>query len=535
MIRNTALVTHDRKAWGGSYFDSLTHATMFRSYKPYDFGVMTARLFSSEIGSDLINKKFTYYTIANKNVYVLPGGTDDYTWYAMGDTDVEFRFTELLVDPASTPGKGGLQFRIAIDRDWLHEPAVIKLASSNAPLLRIIGQPTMRSANSYEYLVEMQDGDVNSFIPVSLLQPGMTAVRVTSFTSDELNTKYAPDQYGEMYKLQNWVANYGNKAEFTDKFIRTEIAARKEGRGLPETASYSVGGKAMKGAAISSGYVYQADLRDKMTGKKIQVGTFITNIEARLEERTMMDREYAMEWGRLQKTVDADSGRTIKIPAGWRQLVRDGHYMEHNGNLSLSDIQEFLNNIFITRKGFKDREIKIATGEGGIDFLSRLIFTEFSSIVTIDTLLAAKRNDPMGVHENELEYGGQFTKFKGNNGTTITLVYDPMKDNRQLFPELAPGANRTLESYSMDIFDFGVTDQTPGNAGMKNNICMVMQDGVEEFYTVSNVYNFETGAEVSGGNVYGNGKELGVYRAMSGSLNCWDTSRIGRIEFNPAA
>ena len=89
----------------------------------------------------------------------------------------------------------------------------------------------------------MQDGDVNSFIPVELLQPGKTAVRVTSFVSDELNTKYAPDQYGEMYKLQNWVANYGNKAEFTDKFIRTEIAARKEGRGLPETASYSVGGK----------------------------------------------------------------------------------------------------------------------------------------------------------------------------------------------------------------------------------------------------------------------------------------------------
>ena len=64
------------------------------------------------------------------------------------------------------------------------------------------------------------------------------------------------------------------------------------------------------------------------------------------------------------------------------------------------------------------------------------------------------------------------------------------------------------------------------NAGMKNNLCMVMQDGVEEFYTVSNVYNFETGAEISGGNVYGNSKELGIYRAMSGSLNVWDTSQL---------
>jgi len=207
--------------------------------------------------------------------------------------------------------------------------------------------------------------------------------------------------------------------------------------------------------------------------------------------------------------------------------------LEHNGNLSLSDIFEFLNNIFLTRKTFKNREIKIATGEGGIDFLSRLIFQEFSSIVTIDTLLAAKRTDGMGVHENELEYGGQFTKIKMTNGITVTMVYDPMKDNRQLFPELAPGTNRTLESFAMDIFDFGVTDQTPTSAGSKNNICMVMQDGIEEFYTVGNVYNFETGAENSGANTYGTNKELGIYRAMSGSLAVWDVSRIGRIAFVP--
>ena len=168
----------------------------------------------------------------------------------------------------------------------------------------------------------------------------------------------------------------------------------------------------------------------------------------------------------------------------------------------------------------------IATGEGGIDFLSRLIFQEFSSIVTIDTLLAKKRTDPMGVNENELQYGGQFTKIIGTNGTVITLTYDPMKDNRQLFPELAPGTNRTLESYAMDIFDFGVTDQTPADAGTKKNVCMVMQDGVEEYYTVCNVYNFETGAEVSGGNTHGNNKETGIYRALSGSLNAFDTSRI---------
>lgn len=117
---------------------------------------------------------------------------------------------------------------------------------------------------------------------------------------------------------------------------------------------------------------------------------------------------------------------------------------------------------------------------------------------------------------------GQFTKIIGTNGTTITMVYDPMKDNRNLFPELAPGTNRTLESFAMDIFDFGVTDQTPNDAGSQNNITMVMQDGVESYFSVSNVYNFETGAIKDGSNAYSNNKELGIYREMSGSLNVWD-------------
>ncbi len=126
----------------------------------------------------------------------------------------------------------------------------------------------------------------------------------------------------------------------------------------------------------------------------------------------------------------------------------------------------------------------------------------------------------------------QFTKILLTNGIEVSIDYDPMKDNKAIFKTLAPGTNSTLESYNLDIFDFGVTDQTAeGSNG--ENITMIMQDGVEEFYTVSNVYDFETGAEKAGGNTYSNNKELGIYRAMSGSLGVWDVERVGRISFNP--
>jgi len=527
MNRRTALETHERKAWGGSYFDSFTHASMFRRYGPFNFGVKTAQLFSSHLGSHLVNKKFTYMTIAKKNVYVLPGGTDDYCWYLMADADVDFRFTELLVATDALPGKGGLPFKFALDRPWLHEPAVIKVENSDLPLIVIHGQGLQRSANSWEYEGTLQTGDVNAWIPVEYLMPERRAIRVSSLVADELNTKYAPDQYGEMFKLQNWCSNFANKVEVTDKFIRTEIACRKEGRALPSGISDD--------KQIGVGYVYYQNFNTTNSGTTttVEKGMFLTKAEARLLERTEMDREMHMEFSQLQKTNDRDTGRPIKVAAGWRQLVKDGHYKEHNGSLTLSDIYEYLMEIFITRKAFADRHIVIASGEGGIEFLSRLIAQEASQFQYIDTLFLQKRQDPQGYHPNELEYGAQFTKIKMMNGVIVEIVHDPIKDDRKLFPQLAPGTNRTLESFAMDIFDFGVTEQKAMDAARDENITMVMQDGVEEYYMVSNVYDMETGAIKDGSNAFGNNKELGIYRGLSGSLNVWDASRIGRLFYNP--
>lgn len=523
MERKTALQTIERKDFGGSYFDSLNHASMFKSYTPFNFGVKTSQLFSSKIGAHLINKKFTSYTIAKGNVYVLPGGVDDYCWYLMADTDVDFRVTELLVPANSQPGKGNLPFLIALDRPWLHEPAVIKTENSNLPLLVIHGHPVQRSANSYQYEVTLQTGDPNAWIPIEYLMPDRKMIRVSTIVSDELNTKYGPDQYGEMFKLQSWCSNFANKVEVTDKFIRLEISQRNGGKKVtvPEDSQ------------IGAGYVYQQKFKDPNTNEIIEKGVFLSKAEARLMERTEMDREMHMEWGQLQKTYDRDSGRAIKVAPGYRQIVKEGHYKEHNGSLTLSDIYEYVNEIFLTRKGFNERRIVFSGGEGAIEFLNKLIKEEASNLQVIDTLFMEKRQDPQGYNENELTFGYQFTKLRMTNGIIVEIMYDPIKDDRKLFPELAPGTNRTLESFSLDIFDFGASDARPGDASRSENITMVMQDGVESYYMVSNVYDPYTGAIKDGGNAYSNNKECGFYRELSGSLCVWDVSRIGRIEFNP--
>ncbi len=530
-MRNSALKSVERSGFGGSYFDSYTHAQMFKAYGPYNFGVKVAQLFASEIGDHMVNKTFTYNTVASKNYHVLPGGTDDYTWYVGGDANPEFRFTELLVSPTSQPGKGNLPFKIAIDKDWVHEPVALKLEGHGLPLLRVLGHPVRRSANSFELEVVVQDGDPNAYIPVSEISPDKTCVRATTFVADELNMKFAADQFGDMFKLQSWVSNYANKAEFTDKFLRLEMGAREKGQSMK--GNYMVGGVAMSGPCIGGGYIYQNNPKSN-SSEVVSVGAFITAVEAQLEERTQMDREMAMKFGRLEKTVDRDSGRTIKIAPGWDQMVLEGHYLEHNGSLSLDQIFEFLNRIFLTRRSFKNREIQLVGGEAAIRWLHKLIYNEYSNLTIIDQNFVQKNTTPSGFHQNELQFGGQFTKLLMPNGIIITIAYDPTKDDKRIYKTLAPGTNSTLESYCLDILDFGKTEQTV-KGGSEKNITMVMQDEVESYFTVSNAYDFESGIKKDGSNAYTLGKECGVFRELSGSLAIWDIERVGRIALNPFA
>jgi hypothetical protein len=71
---------------------------------------------------------------------------------------------------------------------------------------------------------------------------------------------------------------------------------------------------------------------------------------------------------------------------------------------------EYISHIFLTRKSFGDRMIKIATGEAGLEMLHRMIAQEASQFQYVDTLHIRDTQSPM--HEYSKEYGIQFTKVR---------------------------------------------------------------------------------------------------------------------------
>ena len=527
MDRKTAITVSEYRKFGGNFFDSVAHAAMYRDENPYDFGVKTSLLFSATNMLGMTNKRWTYLTMAQENFYVIPGGKNEYSWSVAGDAIMDYRITRVVTSDAQ-PGKDNKLFQIAMDVDHLEEPILLKSESDDAPLLKVIGHGDPDGAFSWVYTVQLQDGNPNSYMPLEYLQEGKMFCRVGTQLSNEENEVYGTDEYAQMMKLSSYVGQYGNKVVFTDRFIRQEMSAAK--RGVSNDGTYENFDGTKVRDAFGRGHVYQANL--KAAGNRvIKKGMFIPMAEERLLERTEQDREHVCEFGRLQVTEDRRSNRIIKTAPGWRQIARDGQYFPHGGSFTLNELYDFMHQIFIRRRGFKNRKPILCGGTGAITYLSNLIAAQASTFQTLEPGYAIRPNkDGIGVHDHEWEYGFQFTKIKLPMGVTAEIMYDPSKDDDQIYREKAPGSYLPRESFNIDIMEFGKTEDAAENSAGEN-ICMVMEDNIDYYFSVANAIDWKNGTIKDGSNVRKFGKQLEIYREMSGSLGVWDVHAVGRVEW----
>lgn len=332
-----------------------------------------------------------------------------------------------------------------------------------------------------------------------------------------------------MFNLQSHIGYVGRKVEVTDKFIRLEMNGKSQNMGYSISGN---GGSFTDGQAVGVGYIYQPGLEDKTKSKKIPQGSFISMAEARLAERINEDKNFMMEFGRTEVTVDPETGRPIKVAPGWRQIRKDGHYYPHNGTLNLYDIYEKLQDLFVTRFGVGEPVVVLRTGKGGIELFSRMVNAEagLNPFTLVDSFFVQRTKSD--ITPNALKYGAQFTEILMPNGITLKVMYDPSKDNPRYYPEKVPGTNYSYESFTFDVLDLGVTDAAPANARTRSNICLIHEEAYEEYYNVSNVYDIRTGAKKNGETVAVLDKQAGIYRGSSVGLGVWDTSRILSMPYN---
>ena len=164
-------------------------------------------------------------------------------------------------------------------------------------------------------------------------------------------------------------------------------------------------------------------------------------------------------------------------------------------------------------------------------YLSQLMNSVVSDAVISQSQLAISKNpNPTGVHQNELQFGYQITVMQLSQGIVLQAFYDPSKDDVHRYKELAPNSTLPRESFNMDILDFGDTEDSM-EIRPTSNITMIKQANADYYFSIYNAINKYGKQVIDGSNIFRHGKDYSSHAEMSGALEIFDVSSVGRIEW----
>lgn len=512
--------------WGGNKFQYEHLSKLYNWGKPYNFGKMVSRVWASN-SSLFYPKLLTAQTLLSGRVYNID--TDVYEWNAQQEVDRVFRFMESgeTLNGSTSVGEGNDFFFIVLDTNWARTNSVLQL-SNNRYMLTVVDEP-IPYGNYWKYKVRIQGSNPNSFVPASLISTGMECVEAASSMNNYGNQHKPGVSFGTSIKYRNVVGQVGREFSIDERSMRAELLARKMGK--DKGASHN-DMRMVDTADFYTGAIFNPIAKDKKTGeyKEIPQTGFISWGEGKVEELVMLDREVMMNYGHKEEIVDEKAGFINRRTApGWRDLVRDGHEKYHNGNLTTVEMESYFNGIYHTRVAQSERETEVVTGTLGMIVFDAMLSIVARGFVTVDSQWITSMP---GAQAWEKQFGAQFKAFRARNGLYITLRHNAMLDDPTYCRRFYPfDSTYTVDSMRMDIYDFGKTNASKEASG-GSNVCMVTEAEAEERYWLIGLIDPFNG--MIQGQVTSERRDSKYTRKLSGSINVWDTSRIGALVYEPA-
>jgi len=158
---------------------------------------------------------------------------------------------------------------------------------------------------------------------------------------------------------------------------------------------------------------------------------------------------------------DRQNGFAVEIGAGLFEQIAPSNQLTYN-DFDLDLISEAVMDLSIGRIEMGKRVVTLCSGEYGIRDFSKAVQTKVNSDSTVSRTMnyIEKSSTSLSGIKNPLGYGYQYVNYYAYNGIMFELMYCPLFDNRELFPEEHPKGG-TTESRRFVAMDIG------GEAGIK--------------------------------------------------------------------
>ena len=347
-------------------------------------------------------------------------------------------------DSNTTPGKFKRTFKIKLDENWYKTTDVISPGTSNKKYNCVIVDGPTRHGDGWVYTVKLLTQNDSDFVPVSLLKAGKTWRKGYSI-SGEAAEKGGSTQFSTPIALRNKLSKFRKEYRVTD-YASTEVL---------RVALPDANGNLQK--------------------------TWIRYADVRFMQQWYEELEYA-RWYSRSGDVYQDNGRPYQTGPGIQEQLEDSHIHKYT-YLSATLIEEYLMDIFYGRTGpgTTGRNVIGFTGEYGMLEFSRAMNDWMSKNGVIRLVKDVAKQVKSPYHTNAYAVGMQYTEYDMGNGASLTLIHNPLYDNRQIHDEIDPITGRPLESMRYTFLDFA------GESG-KSNIKVTKKAGGDFFTYVCGNY-----------------------------------------------
>jgi hypothetical protein len=448
-------------------------------------------------------------------------GSHGFRYELSGGAAQKARITKVInTDPY--PGINNSTIDIVVDRPYFNISDVIQ-PEHNEYRLRVVtkdGSRAMRKLdhNEYQYTLQLTTNDPQRFLPRQFLEEGAEWCKVSSSVANEANQDFGGFQFYSIFQSEGQVQQHAVKVELSDKAARkAKKFADADFKGDSDLGRYA---DSIKNLWVGLG-------KDKLS--KEPIARFMNLLDAEAFNRLYMDVENTLMFGQESNIMYSPEGHQIFTASGLREQLKSGWTLEHNGNLSLQELEDWFDSILKDKVSEGDQKIVLSAGREFRKMFDRMIKADSSSFLTLDTHFIRK-----GDGYRHMDYGSYFASYRGFT-VDIMVMENPAYDNLYYSPQRHPvKTNVPIDSWRADILDFGYSKQQ-GTGGTTDNISMIAEEYCDYHITYNGkwygAYDGKSGMPITDGGLGQAGGVSGysIIREKSAGLMVADVTRCGSI------
>lgn len=405
MIKQSKLTVLTRP-WHANFTETNHLGSAFLT-EPHKFDKVLTRVFTA---SRIADNPLTAMTKGMGRTSEIEGF--DWEWELMGASNRPLiAITNSGASAGTAVGANGLPFAITVDEDWFKPGDVVSpnTGANNAKRLIRIQSAPVATGGGYKYTCKLVTDDAAASVVVDA---GSQLSKMFS-VYEEGGDQSGSTTYAMPMKLRSQLSTY-----------------RKE---------YSITGDAANQALVVA-------LMDQ-EGKVYKDYKWLKYAEAEYWIQWHKEKERGLWYGQMSNNVAGANGRAARTGPGVQELLKDSHVHVYN-TLTEKLIREYLLDIFFGRVDMGNRDIVAYTGEYGMLAFHQAMSNASAPFLTMDSKFISGEG-------SNLAFGGQFVKYIGPNGISLTLRHNPVYDDREINTQMHPNKQVPLESMRFTFLDFG--------------------------------------------------------------------------------